>query len=487
MNTVINFFWEGIKCVLSGVIPWICEKILNRSNWGKRTQPQEYSYNLSNKVIVLELVVLGLSVITSIFLMLLHNFDITVKLVIWVLGNIVCISLVRKMAVVFELCNKFIGIILWILFNLYVIYMFGDVDATLICRRTIFGITVLFIVVLNLLALDKEKVREIEYVIYCKDGAVIKKHEEPKFQDGFLCICSDGENEKKRIKINEEQVIKIEENINDLPKKKQESSASQKHFILKMVDMLMKYTWDIINVIIVIAMLVIYPLAVRDIMAENMHLQIFVPGVVIIMGFALYKLQRRKTISVMNYIAIIASEVIYLWTSDGILYSVKALCMFMVMFAIIILVAIGLTGCVFKAGQRFPWMFAVCLIMIWVTYASFYTTIDSMYSTRGMGCFKLDQGMPYEQMLLAEDYLYYSGDMLLGTELSDVKIDYIDFGDFKGNDLRNPYREQADRMIKIAKVASLSETLVFVVYIGIIIIQSGEWHKDKNDLQVKLL
>lgn len=487
MNTVMNFFWECIECVLSGVMPWIGGEILNRINRGKRIQPREYNYNLSNNIIALEMVVLVLSVITSIFLMLLQNSDVAVKLAIWLLGNIICISFVRKMAIVFELGNKFIEIALWILFNLYVIYMFWDVDATLICRRVIFGITVLFIVALNLLAIDKQKVREIEYVIYCKEGAVIKKHEEPKIQDGFLCIWSDGENEKKRIKINEEQVIKIEENINDLPKKKQESSASQKYFILKIVDMLMKYTWDIINVMIVIAMLVIYPLAVRDIMAENMHLQIFVPGVVIIMGFALYKLQRRKTISVMNYIAIIASEGIYLWTSDGIPYSTKALYMFMVMFAIIILVALGLTWCIFKARQKFPWMFAVCLIMIWVTYASFYSTIDSMYSTRGMGCFKLDQGMPYEQMLLAEDYLYYSGDMLLGTELSDVKIDYIDFLNFKENDPRSLYCEQADRMIKIAKVASLSETLVFVVYIGIIIIQSGEWHKDKHDLQVKLL
>lgn len=251
--------------------------------------------------------------------------------------------------------------------------------------------------------------------------------------------------------------------------------------------MAIKTILDIANAVMVIGMPLFYQLAARDIMAENMHLQIFVPGVVTIMGFALYKLQRRKTISVMNYMAIIASEGIYLWTSDGIPYSTKVLCMFMVMFAIIILVALGLTWCIFKAGQRFPWMFAVCLIMIWVTYASFYSTIDSMYSIRGMGCFKLDQGMSYEQRPLAEDYLYYSGDMLLGTELSDVKIDYIDFLNFKENDPRSPYCEQADRVIKIAKAASLSETLVFVVYIGIIIIQSGEWHKDKNDLQVKLL
>lgn len=76
--------------------------------------------------------------------------------------------------------------------------------------------------------------------------------------------------------------------------------------------------------------------------------------------------------------------------------------------------------------------------------------------------------------MLPIDFIYYSSDNLFGTDLSDVSINYIDYMDYQDTDnIESKYldkSEEAAFSIQLIKIMSLAESLLFILYISIIVL-----------------
>lgn len=76
------------------------------------------------------------------------------------------------------------------------------------------------------------------------------------------------------------------------------------------------------------------------------------------------------------------------------------------------------------------------------------------------------------------DFIYYSADTLFGTDISDVSIRYIDYMDLRDqNNIVSRYADQYEKgqiIPQIIKLLSLSESVLFIVYISIIVLGAEE-------------
>lgn len=116
------------------------------------------------------------------------------------------------------------------------------------------------------------------------------------------------------------------------------------------------------------------------------------------------------------------------------------------------------------------------LFMIIFNFGGLYGTLYSLYSPYGQESFEIDQKMSYSQAIMPLDFIYYSSDVFFGTNISDVKIKYIDYLDgYNEESIVSKHidkYEGASLIIQITKMLSLFESVLFIVYISIIVMSS---------------
>ena len=134
--------------------------------------------------------------------------------------------------------------------------------------------------------------------------------------------------------------------------------------------------------------------------------------------------------------------------------------------------------------RRFNVYLIVSIMTVILNFGGFYGSIYSMYMPYGLESFKIDQGMSYEQAVMPKDFLYYSADAFFGTDISDVSLRYLDHQDLMDADnVASHYighYNDANRSIDIVKLFSMLESILFLVYISIIVLNAGASKKDTD-------
>lgn len=136
------------------------------------------------------------------------------------------------------------------------------------------------------------------------------------------------------------------------------------------------------------------------------------------------------------------------------------------------------------AGKFTPYLI-VSLFTVILNFGGLYESLYSMYFPYGQEGLKIDQGMTYSQAAMPIDFIYYSADAFFGTDISDVSIKYIDY--MKWYDKENSEAINIDKYegaritIQIIKILSLFESMLFIIYISIVVM-SAERIKKEEDL-----
>lgn len=136
--------------------------------------------------------------------------------------------------------------------------------------------------------------------------------------------------------------------------------------------------------------------------------------------------------------------------------------------------------------KKFNKYFLISLFTVILNFGGIYESLYSMYFPTDQACFKIDQELSYKRVVTNFDFVYYSADAFFGTEISDVKIKYIDYTDyFEKEKVISHYPQNHDKamvVISIAKMFSLSESILFIIYISMIVmnINSKRIHNNRK-------
>ncbi|SHN83278.1 hypothetical protein SAMN04487896_5257 [Paenibacillus sp. ov031] len=204
---------------------------------------------------------------------------------------------------------------------------------------------------------------------------------------------------------------------------------------------------------------------------------IFLISIIILIIMLIKKCKKDKKISLVYLISInIISVISYVFVS-GIWFDVWQLWLKAVIF--ITIVILGLVV-VWKAKTKFVGKFNLYLIISLITvilnFGGFYNSLYSIYFRYGLESFKIEQGMTYPQAIIPSDFIYYSADAFFGTDLSDVSLRYNDHNNLiDKNNIASNYIDKyddANLTIDIVKMFSMLESILFLVYISIIVLNT---------------
>lgn len=450
---------------LASVVVTYCEKIVKGFMENRETWISEYDYKLNKKVLYVNYYPLFLC-ITYFLVLVCFEAQKRDAFIAHVIGNIICIAggyvLIRR-----KNLKRVMGNIIIMLFMFNVVYIDIFYEFTSwksVVSNLLFIIAVIISCCINI---TKEKVREVSYCTYCKDEIILSE-KEPIIKDEYVLVYKKNEEGREIIKFNKDQFIKYVCNVQTVVKATEERKESE---VLEKKDNILKNR-KVWNIILIIFVFVVYINSTRAIFAGWKHLICLFAGLMILMSFAGYRWIKEKKISFLNFIAIICLELVYLKVNDGEFYTPIILSILAVIFTFLVVLALRLVWDAFRVKKGWPVTLILALALIHITFASLYSTFYAMYSSKDLECFEIEEKMSYRQALLKEDFLYYSGDMLFGTSLSNVQIKYIDT--YQLDDDQLPFWPKADNVIQIVKVISLIESVVFVIYIGIIIVRNKE-------------
>lgn len=145
-------------------------------------------------------------------------------------------------------------------------------------------------------------------------------------------------------------------------------------------------------------------------------------------------------------------------------------------FLFIILVVIGLwiVWEAKKIKKKFILYLVVSLLTVIIGFAGVYQAIYFEYFPYDQEALKIEQEMSYEQVIMPLDFIYYSADNLFGTDISDVRINYIDDTEYlEDNSVKARHVNKnagAKFAIQLIKIFALGESLLFIIYISIIVL-----------------
>lgn len=129
-----------------------------------------------------------------------------------------------------------------------------------------------------------------------------------------------------------------------------------------------------------------------------------------------------------------------------------------------------------RIAEKFIPYLVISLLTVVLNFGGLYESLYSMYSPYGQEGLEIDQGMTYAQAIMPLDFIYYSADAFFGTDLSDVSIKYIDYTKWYDEDnieaVHIDKYNGAKITIQIIKMLSLFESMLFIVYISIVVMSA---------------
>lgn len=125
-------------------------------------------------------------------------------------------------------------------------------------------------------------------------------------------------------------------------------------------------------------------------------------------------------------------------------------------------------------SKNFNQLLVLSIITVIVGFAGIYSNMYNMYFSEGYIVFEIDEKVSFSQALISDDFIYYSADSFFGTNISNVSIAYTDYMDLQDKDnlisLYPSSFNNVNLINAIIKLLSIIESILFLVYISIIVI-----------------
>lgn len=216
----------------------------------------------------------------------------------------------------------------------------------------------------------------------------------------------------------------------------------------------------------------------RNIFYDTLFSLCFALSIVIMAYFQINE-YKSGNVSLVYLFAMNLLALIHVLADDGIIFDFLCQCIQVISYLIVLVVGLIFVWIMkYDLKRKFIRSLLITIATIIISYGGLYTTLYSMYFGYGLECFEIDTGMEYSEAALSEDFIFYSADACFGTNLSNITIRYFDYS---SEELQtSEYKEKFDgsyNVMRVAKWASLSETIVFAVYISMIIVG---YDKDKE-------
>lgn len=129
--------------------------------------------------------------------------------------------------------------------------------------------------------------------------------------------------------------------------------------------------------------------------------------------------------------------------------------------------------------KKYIVIFLLLISIVISNYSVIYSSLQYVGLSDHQHLFEIDNGISEEVFPMAFDFLYYSSDTFFGTNISNVKINYLNYTDI--NEEISNYSEErkieiqstfnlTSVLLQIVKIVSLLESLSFLLFISIIVL-----------------
>lgn len=218
---------------------------------------------------------------------------------------------------------------------------------------------------------------------------------------------------------------------------------------------------------------------------EVLSLLIFITSIICITILLIRHYIITVNISLVYLTGLNLISMINLICLEGISFGVIQLWFRAIIFITVVIIGLVI---VWKVKTKFPVKFNIYLIFSLITviinFGGFYNSIYSINFQYDLGGFKIDQSMSDERVVMPKDFIYYSADAFFGTDLSDVSLKYIDPNVFLDENNVASYHldkyDGANVNIEILKITSMIESILFLVYISIIVLNAKEQGRSED-------
>jgi hypothetical protein len=179
-----------------------------------------------------------------------------------------------------------------------------------------------------------------------------------------------------------------------------------------------------------------------------------------------------------------------IFTQDKIIYKDIYLILCVAFNLIIIMVMVGMVYVAKKNINNKFIRYLVCSICtVIIGFSGVYSSLYNMCFHNGYDIFKIDEGMSWKQVVVSGDFIYYSADCFLGTNMSNVQVGYIDYMDLHNSDkilsYHPDYFDKAVTASSCVKLFSIFESILFLVYISIIIMSVSSKEDEKKQEEIE--
>lgn len=211
-------------------------------------------------------------------------------------------------------------------------------------------------------------------------------------------------------------------------------------------------------------------------------------GVGFLITLLICNCKKTKKISKIYLIGInIISVINFLWSSDIILPMYLLIIRGILFLIVLVLGLVVVWRAKTRLAEKFIPYLIVSLLTVILNFGGIYESLYSMYFPYGQEGLEIDQSMTYSQAVMPIDFIYYSADAFFGTDISNVSIKYIDYTKWYDKEnleaIHIDKYEGAQITIQIIKMLSLVESMLFIIYISIVVM-SAEGIKREEDSNI---
>lgn len=285
-------------------------------------------------------------------------------------------------------------------------------------------------------------------------------------------LATQMKNDLKHIQLANLLGVKNPEKEQTLVQKDEEENGQKRTFRRR-------YVWiKILIVCVLIPSINSLLLSQTYLFERYVNMTCFVLGIFIFGGLIIINYKLTQRISKTYLVGIIFISLINFYESKDVIFSEELLYVRAGLFLAVVSLGLWVVWIArTKIIEGFMKYLAISLLMVVLNFGGFYESLYSIYFPYGQEGFSIDQGMTYSQAVMPMDFIYYSADTFFGTDISDVRINYIDY--MRGYDESSQEKkyiekyEGAELTNRIIKISSLLESIIYLVYISIIVMGAG--------------
>lgn len=215
----------------------------------------------------------------------------------------------------------------------------------------------------------------------------------------------------------------------------------------------------------------------RITVSESAYLVLFVVAEILLIAVAINSIYRSNNVLVIiSVICMNVLSLVHLFCNDRIILGTKKYLIMGLVFFVLslmgVLILYKYRGCTMK---KFIAVLAVGSAIIIFNTAGVYSCCYNAYANIGMEA--LDVETDEKRYLQAEDFIWYSTEAFLGTNVSDCTIRQLSYYSLLDDDVAKNHLHminQASNNLRWIRIITLFENAMFLIYISIVLVGARE-------------